>query len=308
MEIESDDIDLLEKLSILPKSLSSLSIDTDHPLHNVANDIRNCIKYNVDMTSDFNTIRVKVTLEAVIALLETNFNKYKLDIVNFYYDKNWNKTNNNDDIIHRQQTALRILNCDLYLKNTLKLVMNGDLDISNINENRLLQICDAFLLGNASDRILEHLTLYSSEFNQWQLQDSFYQIFEQEVSAVANTFLLVRGLRKLHFTNLPKYSGSYLLDVLDLNMKNRCVFSWSDPNFTGLKPLPDDHRIPIDTLMISRRLYFKDSLEIGSVFAKEYLGSRRAVYTDKKDTRDTLRNGFYFLIVTCLLDWGVCVL
>ena len=49
MEIENDDIDLLEKLSILPKSLSSLSIDTDHPLHNVANDIRKCIKYNVDM-------------------------------------------------------------------------------------------------------------------------------------------------------------------------------------------------------------------------------------------------------------------
>jgi len=260
------------------------------------------------MTSDFNSIRVKVSLEEAIALLETKFSTYKSDIINFYYDENWNLVSDDDNKIHRQQAALRILNCELYLKNMLKLVINGDLDISRINENRLLQICDAFLLGKASDRILEHLTLYSSEFNQWQLQDSFYQIFEQEVQAVTNTFLLVRGLRKLHFKNLPKYSGSYLLDVLDLNMKSRCVFSWSDPNFTGLKPLPDDHIIPLDTLMISRRLYFNNSIEIGSMFAKDYLGSRRAAYTDKKDTRDTLRNGFYFLVVTCFLDWGVCVI
>jgi hypothetical protein len=185
---------------------------------------------------------------------------------------------------------------------------NGELKYSSINENKLMQICDAFLIGKASDRILEHLSLYASEFNQWQMQDSFYQIYEQEVSAVAKIFLLVRGLRKIHFKTIPKYSASYLLDVLDLNMKSRCVFAWSDPTFTGLKPLPDDHIIALDTLLISRRLYFNDSLDIGSTFAKDYLGARRAVYADRKDTKDTLTNGFYFTIVTCLLDWGVCIL
>ena len=127
-------------------------------------------------------------------------------------------------------------------------------------------------------------------------------------SSVANAFLLVRGLRKIHFKTIPKYSSSYLLDRLDLNMKTRCVFAWSDPNFTGLKPLPDDHKIPVDILLISRRLYFNDSLDIGTTFANEYLKARKDIYADKKDTKDTFRNGFYFLIVTCLLDWGVCVI
>jgi hypothetical protein len=194
IEIEKDDILLLEKLVNLPKSLSSLKIDTDHPIHFVADTVRQCIKYNVDAGSHFDFIRVKVTIEAIITILEAKFNEYKLDIMNYYYDENWNiitNDNQNNDKIYKQQTAIRVLNCELYLKNLLKLLTSGDLSFSKIDENNLFRICDAFLLGNACDRIVEHLHLYSSEYNQWQLQDSFYQIFEQDHDNILNLCPLI---------------------------------------------------------------------------------------------------------------------
>ena len=82
----------------------------------------------------------------------------------------------------------------------------------------------------------------------------------------------------------------------------------TDPLFTGFKPLPDDHVIPLDDLLKSRRKYFKEGTEVAHNLMSTYTGERRMYYTEKLDTRDTLRMGFVFFVGTCILDWIICIM
>jgi hypothetical protein len=81
-----------------------------------------------------------------------------------------------------------------------------------------------------------------------------------------------------------------------------------DPNFTGFKPFPDDHKIESGELIRSRAKYFAEGSAIGSQLIHQYTAERRLFYADAKEHRELVRNGFIFFVITCLLDWAVCVM
>ena len=81
-----------------------------------------------------------------------------------------------------------------------------------------------------------------------------------------------------------------------------------DPEYTGFKPLPDDHVINLRDALRSRHLYFKEGTAVGSGFMTDYCAEMRVVYEDRRDFYATLRNGAIFFVGTCLLDWLVCVI
>ena len=79
-----------------------------------------------------------------------------------------------------------------------------------------------------------------------------------------------------------------------------------DPGFTGFKALPDDHAFPIDQLLRGRREFFPQGVYIGSTLMKDVTAERRLLYFDRKEFRENRRLGFYFFVVTCILDVIVC--
>ena len=86
------------------------------------------------------------------------------------------------------------------------------------------------------------------------------------------------------------------------------LFHLTDPLFTGFKPLPDEHVIPLSELLPSRRKYFKEGTTVAHSLMISYTGERRMFYTDKKDTNETFRMGFAFLVGTIILDWAICMM
>lgn len=211
------------------------------------------------------------------------------------------------------ETSLRISLLREYLNNLQKVMKDApDLNLKDkLHASSLMRLSDTFLLGTASERLEEHMNLLvspQSDLGEWQLQDCLYHIYEPEVSCITSSFLSIKGLHKTHIKGMQKFSKTYLLDKLELNVKSRCIFSWSDPEFTGFKPLPDNHRIPVINLLRSRRQYFSEGVEVAGKLIKDYTGSRRSYYFEKKENKQTQIKGVYFILGTILLDWIVCVI
>lgn len=176
------------------------------------------------------------------------------------------------------------------------------------------------------------MSLQGANFNQFKLQESFYDLFEPELESCRRAFMSVKTLQKHHKKKFPKFSKDYLLDKLELNVKSRCVFAWSgvatieyvfirllliwlmdsifpcsiDSEYTGFKPLPDDHVILAEDALRSRQLYFKEATTVASGFMTDYCAEMRIMYEDRRDFYATVRNGVIFIVGTCLLDWLVC--
>lgn len=85
-----------------------------------------------------------------------------------------------------------------------------------------------------------------------------------------------------------------------------CIIS--DPNFTGFKPLPEEHRVALTDLLISRNKYFIEGISVGHNFMSTYTGDKRLQHADKKEFRDNLKMGLAFFVGTCLLDYGIAVM
>lgn len=158
---------------------------------------------------------------------------------------------------------------------------------------------------------------------QAKLQDCFYSLLEPEIEACSSLLLMQPHLHKDHKKKIPAYAKSYLLDKAEVNMKTRCVLAWSgeyfyvfltnvliyaDPTFTGFKPHPDDYAAPLEDLLKSRNLYFKECTNMGKQFVNDVISDRKQLYDDKLETRVTMAKGTIFFIVICLMDWGVCSL
>jgi hypothetical protein len=62
----------------------------------------------------------------------------------------------------------------------------------------------------------------------------------------------------------------------------------------------------VDDLLKSRHDYFPQGIYIAGTFIKDFLGLRRQIYYDAVEFRENRRLGFYFFIVTCILDVAVC--
>jgi hypothetical protein len=71
------------------------------------------------------------------------------------------------------------------------------------------------------------VSLYGTPLTQVQLQSSFYSLYDPEVQATVEMYLLIPDLKKDQKKSFPKLAKTFLLDNMELNSKSRCVFSWS---------------------------------------------------------------------------------
>jgi hypothetical protein len=84
-------------------------------------------------------------------------------------------------------------------------------------------------------------------------------------------------------------------------------YSFADPSFSGITPLPQTVQMPSHDIIVSRRKYFQEGDEVGNIFMNRYIQSIRQMYEDRREWQGIRRNGFLFMIATCLLDWFVCI-
>lgn len=81
-----------------------------------------------------------------------------------------------------------------------------------------------------------------------------------------------------------------------------------DPNYSGFQSLPATHSMSTKELLKARRDFYESGVEVGLTFVRDYIGERNAYYNTKEENRTTLKRGAAFFVVTCLLDWAVCVM
>lgn len=186
--------------------------------------------------------------------------------------------------------------------------------VGNLDEEAVLSLIDSFLLGTASERLVEHMKLYKSPFTPGSLQDCFYQIFEAEISVVSNIFLTFDSFQgkknKKKANAFKKWMDTYLLDGLELNMKSRCVIAWADAASYEHRPGTEDaFRVMKETdtvtrteAIASRKKYFAEALEISNHMVKKYVEELRVKDHDKGDFRKKAVQGLIFWIGICTLD------
>jgi len=195
-----------------------------------------------------------------------------------------------------------------YLKSLEQSIKHGTIPSKNV-EKKLSALIDCSLRGTSAERILEHLFLYGTELHQDTLQLAFYALYEPEIQTTATLLPLYPFQRqkkqmKIH----TKLASTYLLDKLELNTKTRCVFAWSDPTYTGFKPLPDSFLMPTAELARGRRSFFPDGERVAKFFMETVKDNLQEEENNHTENQENLRNGTYFFIATCFLDWIVCTL
>lgn len=72
--------------------------------------------------------------------------------------------------------------------------------------------------------------MYGDKVDQYQLQFSFYTLYEPEIQSSVQLLSNYTGTNKKLLKELPKFASTYLLDILELNTKSRSVFCWSGKN------------------------------------------------------------------------------
>jgi hypothetical protein len=172
----------------------------------------------------------------------------------------------------------------------------------------LFPLIDATLLGTGSERLVEHMRLCGETFTQQQLQSSLYLALEPDVAAAAEVMLEQPSMDKKKRKELDKYAKTYLLDVVELNVKSRCVFNWSSPKFLlngGVKPVEDDDTLVVGDLTAGRHEFFPEAASTVAMFHKDYTGKRREVYEKKRQNNKTMWNGIYFFMGTMVFDFVV---
>jgi hypothetical protein len=75
-----------------------------------------------------------------------------------------------------------------------------------------------------------------------------------------------------------------------------------DPDYKNFKSLPDDHRIPLTTLINKTNEFFPDLKRVGRKYIEHYKTERELHYADKEEMRMYLKYGVVFFVATTLLD------
>lgn len=208
------------------------------------------------------------------------------------------------------QTCLRLALLREYLSRLRRGVVDGDVRSERLvgpRADKLLRLCDAVLLGSASERLLEHLVLFDDEagnFSQGSLQDAFYLLYEPEVQTVVSALMTVDDLHADHRKKkgVVKFASTYLLDRLELNVKSRCVLAWCDPNYKGFNALPDTVRASLPEILSSRAQYFEQGLAVGHTLIHDVMADRRLHFFDRGEMRESVRNGAVFIACVSVLD------
>ena len=203
------------------------------------------------------------------------------------------------------QTALRCGLLRHYLLRLSRALQDGDIKPASLEEAHLVMMCDAVLRGSSSERLYCHLHLFDDSFSQGQLQDAFYILFEPEVEAVQAALMALTDVHPDVRRAVPKFSSTYLLDRFELNVKSRCLFAWSDPNYKGFNQLNKDLMVPLADVLKSRQLYFPEGLAVGHQFANDVTADQRLMYHDRRDLHESLRNGAVFFVICVVLDGAI---
>ena len=139
-------------------------------------------------------------------------------------------------------------------------------------------------------------------FTQGLLQSSYYSILEPEVATASEACKLVLASSKDHVKAIKRITPIYLLDKLELNVKSRCVFAWSDPKYAGYQPLDDDQVVAAQHILQRNLEFFPESTSLGKEFVLKYISERQMKYHDTNETTSNLKYGAVFFVVTCIID------
>ena len=318
-EQEVADTFLLEKFLSLSASLKERDFPADHPLQDIAAKAKAVVREqwaasaevpedpalspSLSLSQQAAPSRVSCVLRAANAYLRSQQELHKPDIENYVELARDNAGARGGEWMWGAEAALRASVLQLYCDKLLGAVAEGSLPAEALNSEEVLTgLVDNFLLASGSSRLAVHLQLYGPELDQAQLQDALYAFSDPEVGAVSSALSIVHGLHKDHAKGIPKYASTYLLDVLELNVKSRCVFCWSDEAFSGIKPPEDDHTVSVDMLLASRETYFEEGVDIGNACATAIAMERRRHYGEKAETRAELRKGAAFFLACCVVD------
>ena len=145
-----------------------------------------------------------------------------------------NISEDSNEFIFKYETGLRVRLLKNYLTSILKSIEEKDIDITYLTKSHLDRLVEAFLIGSGSERIVQHILLYGEKLNQIKLQECFYTLYEPEVITCESILTSFKSLEKKNIKSIPKFSKNYLLDVMELNIKSRCVFNWSGTFFSSM--------------------------------------------------------------------------
>ncbi len=303
VETEIADIFLLEKFINLSESLKVCDIPATHPCNELAARSRDLLRdvWRVNILDK--TTKIRHVFKELEKYHNQEQERRKGDIENFTALAALNSGSATNAWRWDCEAALRLSLTQVYCQRLVVALEEGEIPVDNLHdEDKIIRLLDAFLLGSSDQRIEEHLRLYLPALDQASLQNAFYVMYDPEVATVGSALKIVRGLHKDLAKQIPKFADSYLLDRLELNVKSRSVFCWSDPNFNGIKPLADDHVISIEDLVKSRAEYFEEGGEVGKQFMEALTGDRRVYYFEKKELRSTARKGALFWLGCVVLD------
>jgi hypothetical protein len=323
IDTEIFDLTLVDKFVSLSRTLSTNDFPENHPIniiHNKSNDLLIKLWKEEETSVRDKPSKLRYLLTTLSEYYHEEQEQLKLDIENF--NELSKDTTFGNKWRWNCETALRLSVIQLYYNRLLTAIDAGDIAIDNIHDDKdskdskdskdnkedkinlkvLLNLSEVFLIGSGNDRIEQHLALYPTKIDQAQLQDAFYMLYEPEVEACTSALTIVKGKHKDYIKMIPKFSKTYLLDRLELNVKSRCVFCWSDPAFAGIKPPEDDHQIDVKTLLESRKEFFDEGHEIGSHCIGLISSDRRQHYADAKEFNQDAKRGFAFFIGCCVLD------
>jgi hypothetical protein len=202
------------------------------------------------------------------------------------------------------QTILRVALLRDYLVKLREALTRGDLP-----EGRLLgdltmsRLADAILLGSSSERLWEHLKLYGDELAPGALQDALYTLYEPEVQVALAAFSAPAEFLPDNLKKLPKNASVYLLDRFELNVKARCIIAWTDTKFNSNDDLPA--KVSLEKLLAVRAQYFDVCLAVAHQFAQDCTADRRLLHHDRKEWRESFRNGLIFIGIVGTLDYFI---
>lgn len=287
------DIALLVKLSERCRDLEHLKFHEKHKVHELSAEIRNHI--------------TELFLEHDGSLEANNkiFSRLLLRVNELYRDSESALSqidDNSPEASFEFSASLRLLLLQNYLSTLSKVISEDQLPWSTITEKRLTLLCEAHIRGSGSERVAEHMAMYKEALTLAELQECYFALCDPEVETVKTVLLSLPGLLKDHKKKIPKFSKFYLLDFPEVTVKARCVFAWSDPDFKNFKPLADDHRVPLATLIRSTDEFFPDLKRVGRKYVDHYKGERALHYADKDEMKEYRRYGFVFFVCTVLLD------
>ena len=297
-DAENLDIEHLNKFKTITQSLNTVKIIDDegvrHPLHSISQTITNMI--DVDLLTYKNVDDSSSNLlDKVMNLLDESISQSEGELLNYLL------ADASIELDIKMQYFLRISLLKQYLIQLRKKLKENELESVSLFTFR--QLVDSFLLGSASERIMLHLNLYGDKCTQHSLQQSFYNLYDPEIDVATSIFVkLNKNYPKIHNKKFKKFSATYLLDKLELNSKSRMTFCWSLSTFSGFQPLDDDYVMPMQDVIKTRCMYFKEGNEVSSELMKSYIADRKEFYSEKADNRETINNGIIFFIITVLAD------